>query len=487
MSRGSVAGRSEAGSEGSYAAGSSVSRHYEAESEHRQRAGSVSGADGRGGGQYYRGGESSQGQGSYGSSSTYGSESGHRSSSTYGSASSQGSSSAQGSASGHGSASGQGSRTYEGHSAGASSGSSAHDSRRNYDSNAGSSGTQYDLRRTYEANAGSTGTSQFDALAGIAQGPRDGVARTYTFDVANDNDRGSSRASQHGTIAGIAAGAAQAGGGSAQQYGNSSSSSHRSSWSSSSGGGRHYVSGAQNSEERDNVDYDTTQDKDRRYQAGRDNVDYDNVDRQGSSWSSLSSWQSKSGSYNNAGRHPGDNVVEHEEPGLQQKFRLYPRYRRQADDTQDSLEDMDCGPVTCSRVRCVVGPLSKDQEAWIAFRSRLWVQTLKKFAYHPEVQLSSMMAGRVSKLPHIGAPDQSAVHTHEVVTTVVPRDTGARPEVVPLWVVVLSACAGALILMLLVYLLYKCGFFKRNRPSSNVPEKQPLNRNGHYQSGDEAL
>lgn len=71
------------------------------------------------------------------------------------------------------------------------------------------------------------------------------------------------------------------------------------------------------------------------------------------------------------------------------------------------------------------------------------------------MQLSSLVAGRVTKLPHIGAPDQSAVHTHEVVTQVVPRGVGVKPDVVPLWVVVLSACAGALILMLLVYLLYK--------------------------------
>lgn len=80
-----------------------------------------------------------------------------------------------------------------------------------------------------------------------------------------------------------------------------------------------------------------------------------------------------------------------------------------------------------------------------------------QFAFHPEVQVSSLMAGRVTRLPHIGTPDQSALHTHEVVTQVVPRDTGAKPDIVPLWVVVLSACAGALILMLLVYLLYKVG------------------------------
>lgn len=62
---------------------------------------------------------------------------------------------------------------------------------------------------------------------------------------------------------------------------------------------------------------------------------------------------------------------------LQQKFKLYPRYRRQVEE-EESLEDIDCGPIACSRIRCTVGPLTKDQEASVAFRSRLWIQTLKK-------------------------------------------------------------------------------------------------------------
>lgn len=71
------------------------------------------------------------------------------------------------------------------------------------------------------------------------------------------------------------------------------------------------------------------------------------------------------------------------------------------------------------------------------------------------MQLSSIVGGKVTKLPHIGTPDQTSVHTYEVKTTVLPREAGVKPEVVPLWVVVLSACAGAIILMLLIYLLYK--------------------------------
>lgn len=53
------------------------------------------------------------------------------------------------------------------------------------------------------------------------------------------------------------------------------------------------------------------------------------------------------------------------------KFKLYTRFRR---DTQTKR----CGPTRCVTVKCKIGPLSKDQEVWLSFRSRAWVSTLKK-------------------------------------------------------------------------------------------------------------
>jgi len=120
------------------------------------------------------------------------------------------------------------------------------------------------------------------------------------------------------------------------------------------------------------------------------------------------------------------------------------------------------------------------------------------------VKLSTLAVGRIKKLPYIGKPLNDKVEKHEVFVTAMP-DPIPKPDVVPLWIVVLAACAGALILLLLIYLLYKvsifihilqqisykvlqfqCGFFKRNRPTGSPHERQPLNRNGNYH-GDEHL
>lgn len=73
------------------------------------------------------------------------------------------------------------------------------------------------------------------------------------------------------------------------------------------------------------------------------------------------------------------------------------------------------------------------------------------------VKLSSTISARVTKLPYIGKPDNklAQIRTHEVFTEVIPRDLSVKPDIIPLWIVVLAAVAGTAILLLLVYLLYK--------------------------------
>lgn len=73
------------------------------------------------------------------------------------------------------------------------------------------------------------------------------------------------------------------------------------------------------------------------------------------------------------------------------------------------------------------------------------------------VTLSSTISAKVTKLPYIGKPDSklAQVRSHEVLTQIVPRDLGVKPDIIPLWIVVLAAVAGTAILLLLVFLLYK--------------------------------
>ncbi|XP_066998134.2 integrin alpha-PS2 isoform X2 [Anabrus simplex] len=234
----------------------------------------------------------------------------------------------------------------------------------------------------------------------------------------------------------------------------SSSGSHH--YSSSSRSGSRLYDGWHNS----NVDADSHN----RYPS--DKNDYNRKDQDSYSQSSYSSNQEVDG---DSGR-----------------LKHYKRFRR--DTVKVTLDDLlQCNATKCIRISCVMGPLTKGQEVRVELRTRVWIPTMKKLSSNNRVvRTSSLMAFEVTTLPYIGAPREPMIRGNEIFTDINLTDSPAKPEVVPLWVVVLSAVAGAIILLLIIYLLWMCGFFKRNRPS-DAAEKEPLNRNGHYSAGDEAL
>ncbi|VEN53155.1 unnamed protein product, partial [Callosobruchus maculatus] len=205
-------------------------------------------------------------------------------------------------------------------------------------------------------------------------------------------------------------------------------------------------------------------------------------------------WKAEGG-YSSSGQIPPvythnrvdrDNVPPNSDDSSGEKFRV--RGKRQVDVENDPYAEirklMQCNSTRCVYMRCIVGTLAKDKEVAIALRSRLNVRAVKNLTTEQGIKISSMMVGRISKLPYIGEKTDE-FRSYEVFTEIPAQETELIPEVAPLWIYIVSAVAGVVMLLLLIWLLSKCGFFKRNRPSS-APERQPLNRNG-YHSGDEAL
>uniref|UniRef100_A0A1B0DMU4 Uncharacterized protein n=1 Tax=Phlebotomus papatasi TaxID=29031 RepID=A0A1B0DMU4_PHLPP len=169
------------------------------------------------------------------------------------------------------------------------------------------------------------------------------------------------------------------------------------------------------------------------------------------------------------------------------RFQHYRRFQRspEDDDLAELEKELHCNVTKCAVLKCIAYNLVKDDNVYIAIRTRLVAKTLDKLTLSTPIDLSTKTVARVTRQPFIGEPKEKPIKSFEVPVMAIPEPI-LKPDVVPLWVVVLSACAGAIILLLLIYLLYKCGFFNRNRPKDHSQERQPLNRNGNYH-GDEHL
>uniref|UniRef100_A0A671SNT5 Integrin alpha-V-like n=1 Tax=Sinocyclocheilus anshuiensis TaxID=1608454 RepID=A0A671SNT5_9TELE len=114
------------------------------------------------------------------------------------------------------------------------------------------------------------------------------------------------------------------------------------------------------------------------------------------------------------------------------------------------VSTQDCGNAECQEIKCWVGRLEKGQSAILFIYSRLAVST------------GCMMSVSLS---HISVLQASL----KVIWN------SENPQPVPGWVVALAVLAGLLLLALLIFVMYKLGFFKRVRPPQDDSiEKEQL-------------
>lgn len=135
------------------------------------------------------------------------------------------------------------------------------------------------------------------------------------------------------------------------------------------------------------------------------------------------------------------------------------RYRRNLPtdaELRASNESSPCMGVKCRVLRCYVENLGYEDAdaAFVAIRARMVAKTMEKLASNVALNVSTQAVATVTQLPFIGTPKDEIKTSYEIFYQAQPEPQ-QMPDVVPLWVVVLAACAGALILLLLILLLWK--------------------------------
>nr|XP_015199570.1 PREDICTED: integrin alpha-5 [Lepisosteus oculatus] len=145
--------------------------------------------------------------------------------------------------------------------------------------------------------------------------------------------------------------------------------------------------------------------------------------------------------------------------------------REASRDPLSELGTLSCSQVECWRLRCEVGQLERGTSAILKVRSRVWAETFTQRTY-PYV-LECTATYNVLKMPYKILPREPPTGSKQVSTQVIWNKPDSQ-YAVPLWIIILAILAGLLLLALLIYVLYKLGFFKRSLPYGTAMEKAQL-------------
>jgi len=144
-----------------------------------------------------------------------------------------------------------------------------------------------------------------------------------------------------------------------------------------------------------------------------------------------------------------------------------------------SRASVNCDDLKCTHIECEIKQLKEDEYVLVQIFSRLWINTLIDDTIY-EADISSLAIAKVSSGAATPKGYTPPTHLLAVTTDVNPTDPESSQRPVPWWLYLLAILAGIAILLLLALCLWRCGFFKRNRPHA---EKAKLDRGvdqSHY-------
>ncbi|KAM6269066.1 integrin alpha-V isoform 2-T2 [Porphyrio hochstetteri] len=148
--------------------------------------------------------------------------------------------------------------------------------------------------------------------------------------------------------------------------------------------------------------------------------------------------------------------------------------RRDLSAIEGDVQTLGCGTADCLKIVCQVGHLERGKSAILYLKSRLWTQTfMNKENQNHSYSLKSSASFSVIEFPYKNLSFED-IHNSTVVTTNITWGIQPQPMPVPVWVIILAVLAGLLLLAVLVFVMYRMGFFKRVRPPQEEQEREQL-------------
>ncbi|KAG9474354.1 hypothetical protein GDO78_004576 [Eleutherodactylus coqui] len=126
---------------------------------------------------------------------------------------------------------------------------------------------------------------------------------------------------------------------------------------------------------------------------------------------------------------------------------------------------LNCSNSSCWEIKCVIKNMEKGQRATLKLDSVLWVST---FLQRPQQQITLRSSGyfEVTGVPYRIQPT-AFISNETSADLVVQWVTPDGQKDIPLWWIILGILGGLLILALFIFVMWKLGFFRRNRPPSD--------------------
>nr|DBA22220.1 TPA: hypothetical protein GDO54_013270 [Pyxicephalus adspersus] len=135
---------------------------------------------------------------------------------------------------------------------------------------------------------------------------------------------------------------------------------------------------------------------------------------------------------------------------------------------------LDCSSSDCWKAECVMENLGKGKRVTVTLESILWISSFMKRPQQP-FNLTSRGYFQVTGFPYRIKPT-TVKDTEKHAVTVVQWVTPDGQKEIPIWWIILGVLGGLLILTLLIFVLWKLGFFRRTRPPSDDQEDLTENK-----------